>query len=267
MLRDQLQERGVEPGRIVFHPNGIDPERFDPERFSETETQSVRARHRIAQDATVATFVGTFGDWHGAEVLARAVRLLVQQDPSWLRENRLHFLFVGDGKRMAEVRETLADCAPFYTLAGLVDPDEVPLHLAASDLFVSPHVANPDGTPFFGSPTKLFEYMAMGRAIVASDLMQIGDVLAGSPHVRDFAGDDARPLEGASEACGILTTPGDDRELADAIRRLVVHPEHRRRCGANARRRACARYTWSSHVEAILAALPGARSERRDPGL
>ena len=49
--------------------------------------------------------------------------------------------------------------------------------MAACDLLASPHVPNSDGTPFFGSPTKLFEYMAMGKGIIASDLDQIGEVL------------------------------------------------------------------------------------------
>ncbi len=54
---------------------------------------------------------------------------------------------------------------------------EAPTYLAISDIVVSPTVPNPDGSPFFGSPTKLFEYMAMGKPIVASDLDQIGEVL------------------------------------------------------------------------------------------
>ncbi len=49
--------------------------------------------------------------------------------------------------------------------------------LRACDIFVSPHASHMVDGPFFGSPTKLFEYMAMGRAIVASDLEQIGEVL------------------------------------------------------------------------------------------
>ena len=74
VLRDQLLERGVESERIVFHPNGIDPTLFDSTRYDERATRALRRRYGIAEDAVVATFVGTFGDWHGAEVLAQAIR-------------------------------------------------------------------------------------------------------------------------------------------------------------------------------------------------
>jgi glycosyltransferase involved in cell wall biosynthesis len=48
--------------------------------------------------------------------------------------------------------------------------------LDACDILVSPHIPLADGSDFFGSPTKIFEYMAMGKGIVASRLGQIGEV-------------------------------------------------------------------------------------------
>ena len=45
--------------------------------------------------------------------------------------------------------------------------------LKACDIFVSPHNSHMVDSKFFGSPTKVFEYMAIGGGIVASDLEQI----------------------------------------------------------------------------------------------
>ena len=65
----------------------------------------------------------------------------------------------------------------YITLTGMIFFIRVSQYLAAYDILVSPHVPNSDGAPFFGSPTKLFEYMTTGKGIVASNLDQIGEVL------------------------------------------------------------------------------------------
>ncbi len=154
----------------------------------------MRGRYGIPADAVLVTFIGTFGQWHGVEVLARTIR----REAEWARTTGVRFLLVGDGLKMAEVRAELEGLRDVAVLAGLVPQDDVPLYLAASDVLVSPHVPNADGSPFFGSPTKLFEYMAAGKAIVASDLDQIGDVLR--------------------DGLAILVRPGDEEDLGHGLR-------------------------------------------------
>jgi len=260
VLRDELMERGVEAERIVVYPNCIDPAVFDPARFSQAEGKALRARYGIPEDAVVATFVGTFGKWHGVDVLAETIRRMVDEDAEWLKRHKVHFLLVGDGIFMPKVRETLADekYTPFYTLTGLVQQDQAPVHLAASDFLLSPHVPNADGSRFFGSPTKLFEYMSMGRGIVASDLDQIGEVL--SPATPASALPSGEPGEETPELA-VLCRPGDVGELAHGIRFLVERPAWRRRLGENARAQALAHYTWDHHVDAILQGLRARQGE------
>jgi glycosyltransferase involved in cell wall biosynthesis len=230
-LADELVARGVEPDRVAWHPNGGDADRFAPERAPQAERDALRDRYRVPRDAVLITFVGTFGQWHGVHVLARAVR----EHADWARAHNVRFLFVGDGLKMPEVRAELGDAGDVATLAGLVAQDEVALHLAASDVLVSPHVPNEDGSPFFGSPTKIFEYMAAGKAIVASDLDQIGDVLR--------------------DDLAILVRPGDAEDLARGLREAAADAPRREELGRRARERVLSRYTWSHHVDAILAAL------------
>ena len=254
VLRNDLVARGVDPERVVWHPNGVDPDMFDPGRFGVQEHAELRARYALSPADTVVTFVGTFGQWHGAEVLARAIRTLIDEHSEWLTRRRVRFLFVGDGVRLPYVKQLLplGTTEPFVRFAGLVPQASAPAFLAASDVLVAPHVPNADGSPFFGSPTKLFEYMAMGKAILASDLDQIGDVIdpalrADSPPASQVSAD--------TGAVGMLTTPGDSAGLAQGIHFLVDHPEWRARLGANARRLALARYTWDAHVAVVLARL------------
>ena len=107
---------------------------------------------------------------------------------------------------------------------------------------MSPHVPNPDGSAFFGSPTKLFEYMAMGRPIVASRLDQIGDVLTD--------GVDA-----------LLVPPGEPAALAHAIARLIDTLD-RPQLANNGRAAALERHTWRRHTERILQSLDGLVDDR-----
>ena len=235
VLADELVERGVEPGRVVWHPNGVDAERFDPARFSDAERRALRARYGIPDDALLTTFVGTFGQWHGVDVLAQAIRLLAQNHPDWIEGTQARFLLVGDGLMMPDVERELVGLGDLAVLTGLVPQDETPLYLAASDILVSPHVPNSDGTPFFGSPTKLFEYMAAGKPIVASDLDQIGDVLR--------------------DGLAVLVRPGDAHDLARGLRTIASDEEKRRELGTLARDRVLERYTWHHHVVAVLEGL------------
>jgi glycosyltransferase involved in cell wall biosynthesis len=98
---------------------------------------------------------------------------------------------------------------------------------------VSPQVPNEDGLPFFGSPTKLFEYMAMEKAIVASDLAQLSRVLCHG-------------------STAWMVTPGSDAELVGAIEYLAGRPELRSLLGRNARAAALQRHTWRQNAIRLL---------------
>lgn len=230
-LAEEVIALGISPSRVLINPNGVEPERYRPD----IDASAIRGRLGLA-GRTVIGFIGTFGPWHGAEVLARAFVQLLSVRPG-LRD-RVTLLWIGDGATMPAVREIVrtggVDAACVFT--GLVPQADGPEYLAACDIYASPHVPNQDGSPFFGSPTKLFEYMAMGRGIVASSLDQIGDVL-----------DDGRTA--------LLVPPGDAGALAGALARLVENPALRAALGEAARRAALERHTWREHVRRTVDAL------------
>jgi glycosyltransferase involved in cell wall biosynthesis len=231
-LRDGLEAAGIPRERILVNPNGVDPDRYSPD----VDGSRVRARYGLG-GAPVVGFIGTFGPWHGAEVLADAWgRMLARR--SDLRGARL--LMIGSGARLEAARAALerGGAAESAAWTGLVPQEAGAEHLAACDVLVSPHVPNPDGSEFFGSPTKLFEYLAMGRAVVASGLGQIGEVVRHGEN-------------------GWLVPPGDADALADAVARLLDDPELRARLGAAARGDATERWSWRAHVGRTLAALRG----------
>jgi glycosyltransferase involved in cell wall biosynthesis len=254
VLAAELVSRGISERRIVNYPNCIDPLMFDPARFSDESRVALRRQLDIAPDAIVATFVGTFGQWHGSDILATAIAQLVRTRFDWLKAHKVRFVLVGDGVKMPVVKRTLSEvdgADAFYRLVGLVPQADAPRYLAMSDILLSPHVENADGTSFFGSPTKLFEYMAMGKAIVASRLDQIAHVLAGSLEAANLP----VPFDPSAGAVGVLCKPGSVNQLVEGICFCVENPEWRLKLGANTRARALARYTWQHHVDAILKGL------------
>jgi glycosyltransferase involved in cell wall biosynthesis len=229
-MKKELVSRGLFPEKILVNPNGVDIDRFNPEALVE-ERSRIRREYDWA-DKIVVGFIGTFGMWHGAEVLARAVRPVVLRNP------RVSFLFIGEGARKERAvdiieKEGMRERVVF---TGSVPQELGPGYLSATDILVAPHVPNPDGSPFFGSPTKLFEYMAMARGIVASNLDQIGEILTGG-------------------ATALLVPPGSVMELANAILELAMDSQKSIRLGAAARAHVSAEYTWRRHTERIMSHL------------
>ena len=231
VMRDEIVERGIDPASVFVNPNGVDPDRYRPD----VDGGPIRDCYGL-RGLIVVGFIGTFGPWHGAEVLAHAFVKFVKDDPARARAVRL--LMIGDGAAMPAVHRILSEGgaldATLFT--GLVPQEDGPAYLAACDVLSSPHVPNPDGTPFFGSPTKLFEYMAMGKGIVASDLEQIGEIL---DHGRT----------------AWLVEPGNVDALAGGLRRLIDDPQLRCALGAAARQEAATRYTWREHTRRTIERL------------
>jgi len=244
VMKEQLVSSGIDAAKILVNFNGVDPEIYCCQE-AESASRDLKLSLGIDESRIVVGFVGTFGAWHGAEILATAVKRVMEQNKN------VHFLLVGDGKHMPEVKSIIArdGVADHVTLTGLVPPKETPRYLGICDILASPHVPNPDGSPFFGSPIKLFEYMAAGKAIVASSLGQIGDVLNNSLRV---------PVHTAlapahwHDKLAVLVTPGNVEELANAILFLARNSEIRKALGENARKEMLAKYTWQQNVTRLL---------------
>jgi glycosyltransferase involved in cell wall biosynthesis len=222
--RRNLEMRGVHAEKIVVNPNGVDVERFRP-GVGGAET---RGELGIKEDEVVAGFVGTFGPWHGVEKLAEAIKVMPPNLP-------VRFLFVGSGSLHAEVEKQLESETKTgrVIFTGAVAHDRVPKLLDACDILVAPHVPLADGSEFFGSPTKIFEYMAMGKGIVASRLGQIGEVLV-------------------DEETALLVEPGNVSELGKAIEKLTESETLRTRLGTRAREVAEREHTWTHNARRVL---------------
>lgn len=228
-LKDQLLGLGVEEEKIIVVPNGVDIDKYNPD----VDGKPIRNKYGIKENTVVVGFIGTFGAWHGTDVLAEAAVEILGDDQEGCQDIR--FMFIGDGMMMPKVRDIVKDggIESYCIFTGIVPQNEGRDYMAACDVLVSPTVPNPDGTPFFGSPTKLFEYMAMGKAIIVSDMDQMGEICM-------------------DRVTALMPAPGDREGLVKAILELAENVSLRVELGRNARKEVCEKYTWKIQTQKIM---------------
>ncbi len=222
---DLVNTRSAEAKRVLVAHDGVRAARFAhmPDRAS------ARQQLGLPQDAFIVGYVGRLhmmGIDKGVGLLVQAMQ---QLDDALL-------LLVGGPDEMAQrLRDSwLASGAGAgrFVYLGAVPADAVPRYLSALDVGVVPLPDVPEYA-YYNSPLKLFEYMAAGLAIVASDLPSLRDVLR-------------------HEDNGLLYTPGDAVALADAIKRLRDDVSLRDKLAEQAQAQVMRDYTWSARARRIL---------------
>lgn len=230
LKQELLRQFNLPTEKIHVNPNGVDVEEFsdtiDADAFFQTLPKDLQERWR---GKFLCGFVGTFGEWHGVEVLAKAVKPTIEKNPD------VHFVLIGDGKLRGVVDSILETdgVKEHATLLGLVPHSLVPKYLSLCEVLLSPHTHNPDGTVFFGSPTKLFEYMGMGKAVIAAGVGQIADVIH---HHRN----------------GLIMQERDHNDLAEKISTLIESRDLRHRLGKAARADAVQKFAWKENAQRVV---------------
>jgi glycosyltransferase involved in cell wall biosynthesis len=238
-LKDLLIHQGIAAEKILINPNGVDAQeyysaRLTKERFEIREQLSIQSKF-------VFGFIGTFNRWHGIELLAKIIPAVIAQRP------HAHFLLIGSGPLLDFLKHELRECGKEYvTITGHIPQAEAKHYLAACDAYLSPTQPNPDGSPFFGSPTKLFEYMSMGKPIIVSDLEQLAEIV-------DPALTFHTMHTHVSDHVGIRVAPMHPHEFIQAAYMLIDGEKSvGERMGNNARAQVLAGYTWLQHTQKIL---------------
>ncbi len=236
-IKKTLIARGVPEEKILVNPNGADLTAYAP--GTPVERGAIRRELQIPEDSCVIGFSGTFGGWHGVDVLAEALPRICASNP------RVRVLLIGDGnfKHLVDQAVTEHRLEHQIVSVGRVPQVEGARLLKACDIYVSPHSSHMVDSKFFGSPTKIFEYMAMAGGIVASDLEQIGVVLSPALRLADL-----RSGVNVTNERAVLCTPASVDEFVEAVTWLVERPDVQRALGRNARAAVATQYSWQQHV-------------------
>ena len=214
-IKDYLSQYVDNPDKIKVIPNGVNPERFIP-----------RKSNHLSPSSFTIGFVGSLKPWHGVPILLNAFEKFHRHYP------QSNLLIIGKGPESDRLKAEIEakNLQSIVQLTGAVSPQKIPSLLTQMDVAVAPY---PPLDTFYFSPLKVYEYMAAGLPVVASDIGQISEVIE-------------------HEINGLLCPPGDVNALVNAFESLWRSPQLRHQLGTAARQTILHNYTWDQVVERIL---------------
>lgn len=205
--------------KVIVERNGVDVETFAPRDKARSRTAL-----GLPADARIALYTGHLYAHKGVDTLAAAARLLPEVQV---------YVVGGTDADVARFKKAYADVRNLHVV-GHRPHHEMPLWQGAADVLVIPNSGKEELSARYTSPMKLFEYMASGRPIVASDLPAIGEVLP--------------------QDVGFITKPDNAAALADAIQRALTSPDAHAR--AKRAQTLVMRHAWEMRARRIVDLLP-----------
>ncbi len=208
-LQDTVVEMGV-GDRSLLIENVMGGDVDEPPSRS---PQEIRAAWKIAADAPVALYTGTFEAYQGVEMLTAAAAIVARQRPD------ARILVVGGEPAQVELARRRAEASAagrIMIFTGQQPAKEIPGFVEAADLLVSPRIR---GT---NTPLKIYSYLRSGRPIVATNLLTHTQVL--TPETARLVAPEPEPF-------------------AQAILDLIANREERERLAAEAQRLVAMKYS------------------------
>lgn len=209
--------------KIVVVENGA-----NIELFKQMDQKEAKEKLNLDQKCSYICFIGSLAPWQGIEYLIQSAPLIINEIPN------TRFLIVGDGLMKNKLVELCKKIGIFgnFIFTGAIPYEEIPNYINSSDLCLAPFIRNRNEKIGL-SPLKLYEYMACGKPVVASNIKGVGDVLY---HIN----------------AGIAIEPEQPEELANAIIRLLKDAALREEMGRNGREYVVKNHSWESIAMRIL---------------
>ena len=221
ILRDYYIDKGIAPEKLHVIPNAADPEKF---QVLPKDAEIVR-RHDL-KDKIVIGWIGALFGWSGIENLIRMAQHFLKT------RREVSFLLVGGGKSREFFEQQL--CVNGYSdrviLPGAVPHGEVPRYLSCMDIVLAPY---PKRDFWYPSSMKVFEYMSAGKAVVATRVGQVAEVIH----------------DGVN---GCLFDPEQSDELTQKIGALLDSAALRQRLGEQARRDVEQTWNWRNQAQKMV---------------
>lgn len=199
VLAEMIIAEGVKREQCLVIPNGINPDSFSDRHDGKKIRNSLGL-----QDKLVLGFVGFVREWHKLDRVLAAIHRH--------REKNWHLLLVGDGPAREPLEKQARELgiSDHVSFVGVVDRDEVADYVSAFDIALQPDVVE------YASPLKLFEYMMLGRAVLAPNRKNILEILTDGENA-------------------LLFNPEDENSFSSQLEKLCDQPQLRAALGRAAR--------------------------------
>lgn len=222
-----LVKAGVMEEKIGVAHNAV-----DQAVFHSKDTRPVNIG--LPPQTIVIGFVGLFVKWVGLEMLIRVFGKIHFQFAN------THLLLVGGGPEEEGLRKLIdmQQVQSAVTITGIVKHSDIPQYIKKMTICTIPKHES------YTSPVKLFEYMAMGKAVVAPAYDSIREVVS-------------------HEKNGLLFTPNSEEELQDNLIRLINNVQLLERLGKSAKDKILKHHTWNRNALDIESAAVQLRSDCR----
>lgn len=217
-LKDFFMKKGIPEGRMLVAPDGVNLERFTHKEGKELS----RERLGLPKEKHIILYSGHLYARKGPQLLADAAQ--------YFDANIIAVFVGGTDEDIASFRKQYGKIKNII-LVGHKPHEDIPYYLSAADVLVLPNSAKSDDASLYTSPMKLFEYMASGVPIVASNVPSLREVL--------------------SDESAAFFTPDDSRDLADKVLTLITDTRKAALLAAHARSTAEA-YSWKKRAASIL---------------
>lgn len=215
----------VSAKKFAYTLNTVDP------NFFKSGLKSRRnLRKKLGLTGTAILYLGSIINYYGVHIIPAAAKDIVRAHPN------TKFVMLGIIKDEAYWRAIKNKIKQFGLEKNFVEayPEkrDMPKYISACDIGLITHLRGSKICEV-AIPTKLFEYMACGLAIVTSNMK----------HLTQFV---------VPEKCGAAFEPNNATSLANVLKKLVANKQRIKSCGTNARKAVETKYNWNAEMEKLI---------------
>ncbi len=194
-----------------------------PQLISAEEILTIRQRYCLSGQ-TLFLYSGSLYRWYDSVGLIRAFHKALDLNPG------LVLLLIGAGDAVNDIQEYIQKnhLTDSIKLSGTVAHNELLKIIQAVDYCL---VFYPGEPTYFGSSTKVLEYMALGKPVIST------------PHMLEIIEDGVT---------GFMSKSSSEKEFAAKIIEVINNPEQAHIVGENARRKIASHYLWKHYLQRLI---------------